>query len=294
MSVNTESSSYEPLIQQTRSSKIRKQAIVTIASVALIAVGFAQIFGQSDSEGFLGAKNQMSLVGVSQQISIPGQNFIDVFVDKDLILGLTYKFSKKNAIAYYARAYNPYDKTWVDYKMEGIITNSKVNAQGKRVMFSDNEECYIHYPDGNSNSISGVQDAALDNNGTIFAIATQDLSNDQYRRFGSVAKFYSNKLYRNVEVYQEKPVLVKQNGNLEDFNQLCVQQISAGQNNGGGLFALSCEQQKDSLYQVMRWNQGLKSWENIDDTFAEKIATFSNDVVYIFRQSSIFELTIKK
>ncbi|CDW88721.1 UNKNOWN [Stylonychia lemnae] len=243
------STPYEPLIKQTHGQNIRNQSIITIAIVALIAVGFAQIFGKSDNQDFLGAKNQISLAGVPHQITIareyPDQNFIDKFANKDLtLIG----------------------------KMDAILTNSKVNAEGKRLVFSDDEVCNVHSTLGDYYSISGVQDAALDSNGIIYAIATQDLGNDQYKRFGSLAKFYSNKLYRNVEVYQEKPVL----------------------NNGGGLFALSCGQHNDSLYQVMRWNKGLDSWEKIDNMLAEKIATYSNEVVYIYRQSSIFELIIKK
>ncbi|CDW71227.1 UNKNOWN [Stylonychia lemnae] len=178
--------------------------------------------------------------------------------------------------------------------MKGFITNNKVNAQGKRVIFSDDGACNIHFISGNTYSISGVQDAALDSNGTIYAITTQDISIDKYKRFGSIAKFYSKKHYKNIEIYQDKPVLVKQNGILESFNQLCVQQISAGQNNSGGLFALNCGQQNDSLFQVMRWNKDINNWEKIGNILAEKIAAYSYDVVYIYRQSSIFEHTIKK
>ncbi|CDW71942.1 UNKNOWN [Stylonychia lemnae] len=237
---NDYSALYEPLIQQTQSQQIRKLTILAITIVTLIAFALAQIFGQSVQQDFLGAQTKNLAAGVSQQINAPGQNLIDIYVDKNLTIELTYKF-----------------------------------------------------PLSNTYSISGVQDAALDSNGIIYAIATQDLSNDQYKRFGSIAKFYSKQLYKNIEIYQDKPVLVKQNGILESFNQLCVQQISAGQNNSGGLFALSCGQQNDSLYQVMRWSKGLNKWEKIGNVLAEKIAAYSYDVVFIYRQSSIFELTIK-
>ncbi|CDW75980.1 UNKNOWN [Stylonychia lemnae] len=301
MSTNIDSTTYEPLIQPTRSSKIRKEAILAIATVGLIAVGFAQMFGQSDSQDFLGAKNQMSLIGVSQQINIPGEKFIDVYVDSNQIIGLTYGFLRSNSVLYKARAYNPIDRTWRDSNMEHIVSDFKVNEQEKRIfLIHDNtNKLVVFQPDGSYYNCEQIQDAALDSNGTIHAIINREETSDTYEKLRadkSGVKFYDSYLYKNIEIYQDKPVLVTEDGNLKAFQQLCVREISASYHNGGGLFALGCESQESdsSLYQLMRWNNNLNDWQNIDNVFAEKIATYSNNVVYIYKQSQIFEITINE
>ncbi|CDW84986.1 UNKNOWN [Stylonychia lemnae] len=301
MSMNAESDTNEPLIQPARSLKMRQSAIITIASVALIAISFAILIRNSGDNDFLEAKNQVSLVGIFKQISLPGQNYANIFVGKNEVIGLTYKLGKNYALSYKVRVYNPSNGAWNDYPFPVGMNELKVNSEGKRLIISNSNdgEMGVQYTEGPSYSVYGIQDGALESNGKVHAIVMNETKNiSEYRDFlyeKTGVQLYSNQIYRNIEVYQDKVVLVKVDGTLEDFKNICVKEISAGAENEGGLFALSCEQHPlNELYQLLRWNNKLNDWEKVDDIFGEKLAAQSNSRVYVLSSQSVIELTINE
>ncbi|CDW90535.1 UNKNOWN [Stylonychia lemnae] len=307
MSLNTGLGNYEPLLQQTRSQKIRKDAIIVVAAVALVAVCSQLLFGQSNDQDFLGAKNQVSMVASQQTLDYPGYYYVNVFAEQRYIVGLSYKFNKNYNIVYNLRAYNRERGNWDDLDMKDFITEMKVNSDEKKIVINQKQdkeqfntkihELYVENTDGRSYTVTDVQDAALDSDGKVYAIVQKNISqyDSQFQSETKGFQLYSSQDYRNVEVYQDEIVLVRANGTLEGYNEICVKDISASALDENALFALACpEDPNQTLSQVLRWNDYEETWEKVDDVFAEKIAVVSNTKIYVLVYYTITEITLNE
>ncbi|CDW73028.1 UNKNOWN [Stylonychia lemnae] len=295
MLMNSGQSSTEALLTPVQPQIIKKEAILYVSAIAVIVLSLELLFGQGGNQVILQSKNKISMVEYSKVLDIPGSNFVNVFVDNDSAKGLSFKLGENKEITLKLRAYNHEDDTWQDEIVQSVITVLKVNANGKRVTITHEGDLIVESTNGFQYVVSGVQDAALDSKGKVFAIVTKDLVEfeNKFESEKNGVQLYSNKDYRSIEVYQDRAVLVKVDGSLEGFSQLCVKEISVGSKYEEGLFALSCWSDPQlNLFQLLRWSDSLNDWEKVDNVFADKIAAESYTKIYIQGYYSISELTL--